>query len=110
MGFIDKEKLLKDLAEKFEGKYFEDVFDIYTQIKNFIEGYEESEEEKVNLKDYVFDMINFYDEEYAIEQGITELNNEDVNNIVFEILQHDQLRQIVQNEIEMYSGYKKHTK
>lgn len=68
------------------------------------------EEEKVNLKDYIFDIINCYDEEYAIEQGITELDDEDINNIIFEILQDDQLRQIVQNEIEMYASYKKYTK
>lgn len=68
------------------------------------------EEEKVNLKDYIIDIISCYDEEYAKKQGIIELDDEDINNIVFEILQDDQLRQIVQNEIEMYASYKKHTK
>lgn len=65
------------------------------------------EEEKVNLKDYIFDIINSYDSDYAIEQGITNLDDEDINNIIFEILQDDQLRQIVQNEIEMYASFKK---
>lgn len=68
------------------------------------------EEEKVNLKDYIIDTISCYDEEYAREQGIIELDDEDINNIIFEILQDDQLRQIVQNEIEMYASYKKYTK
>ena len=64
------------------------------------------EKEKVNLKDYIFDIINSYDSDYAIEQGITNLDDEDINNIIFEILQDDQLRQIVQNEIEIYASFK----
>ena len=39
------------------------------------------EEEKVNLKDYIYDRINEYDEEYAQEQGINNLDEEDINNI-----------------------------
>lgn len=63
-------------------------------------------EEKVNLKDYIFDIINSYDSDYAIEQGITNFDDEDINNIIYEILQDDQLRQIVQNEIEWYANFK----
>ena len=64
------------------------------------------EEEKVNLKDYIYDRINKYDEEYAQEQGINNLDEEDINNILANVLDNEYLRQIVQQEIEEYASYK----
>lgn len=64
------------------------------------------EEEKVNLKDYIYDRINEYDEEYAQEQGINNLDEEDINNILANVLDNEYLRQIVQQEIEEYASYK----
>lgn len=64
------------------------------------------EEEKVNLKDYIYDRISEYDEEYAQEQGINNLDEEDINNILANVLDNEYLRQIVQQEIEEYASYK----
>ena len=64
-------------------------------------------EDKINLKDYIYNIISEYDEEYANEQGINNLDDEDVYNIMSEILQDNQLREIVQNEIEIYANFKK---
>lgn len=64
------------------------------------------EEEKVNLKDYIYDRISEYDEEYAQEQGINNLDEEDINNILANVLDNEYLRQMVQQEIEEYASYK----
>lgn len=64
------------------------------------------EVEKVNLKDYIYDRISEYDEEYAQEQGINNLDEEDINNILANVLDNEYLRQIVQQEIEEYASYK----
>ena len=63
-------------------------------------------EDKINLKDYIYNIISEYDEEYANEQGINNFDDEDVYNIMSEVLQDNQLREIVQNEIEMYANFK----
>lgn len=64
------------------------------------------EVEKVNLKDYIYDRISEYDEEYAQEQGINNLDEEDINNILANVLDNEYLRQMVQQEIEEYASYK----
>ena len=63
-------------------------------------------EDKINLKDYIYNIISEYDEEYANERGIDTLDDEDVYNIMFEVFQDNQLREIVQNEIEIYANFK----
>ena len=63
-------------------------------------------EDKINLKDYIYNIISEYDEEYANEQGINNFDDEDVYNIMSEVLQDNQLREIVQNEIEIYANFK----
>lgn len=62
---------------------------------------------KVNLFDEVWNLISCYDEEYANEQGINLLNDEDVYNIVSNILDSDEMQNIIKEEIEDYAGYKK---
>lgn len=64
------------------------------------------DENKVNLYDTVWDTISSYDEEYAKEQGIDKLDDEDVYNIIAEILNNNQVKDIIREEIESYAGYK----
>lgn len=63
-------------------------------------------ESKVNLYDTVWDVISSYDEEYAQEQGIDKLDDEDVYNIIAEIIGNPDVQSIIREEIESYAGYK----
>ena len=65
------------------------------------------EEDKVNLYDTVWDQISCYDEEYAQEQGIDKLDDEDVYNIIAEIMSRPDVQDIIREEIEDYAGRKK---
>jgi hypothetical protein len=62
---------------------------------------------KVSLFDEVWNLISCYDEEYAHEQGIDILDNEDVYNIVSDILDNNEIQEIIMAEIESHAGYKK---
>lgn len=71
------------------------------------DGLNESvDESKVNLYDTVWDVISSYDEEYAQEQGIDKLDDEDVYNIIAEIIGNPDVQSIIREEIESYAGYK----
>ena len=65
------------------------------------------EEDKVNLYDTVWDQISCYDEEYAQEQGIDKLDDEDVYNIIAEIMSRPDVQDIIREEIEDYASRKK---
>lgn len=67
---------------------------------------ESVDENKVNLYDTVWDVISSYDEEYAQEQGIDKLDDEDVYNIIAEIIGNPDVQSIIREEIESYAGYK----
>lgn len=67
---------------------------------------ESVDESKVNLYDTVWDVISSYDEEYAQEQGIDKLDDEDVYNIISEIISNPDVQSIIREEIESYAGYK----
>lgn len=67
---------------------------------------ESVDESKVNLYDTVWDVISSYDEEYAQEQGIDKLDDEDVYNIIAEIIGNPDVQSIIREEIESYAGYK----
>lgn len=62
------------------------------------------EDDKVSLKSYIYDIINNYDEETAEQLELYNLDDEDINNIIFNIL--DNIRDIVQAEIEDYAYFK----
>lgn len=62
------------------------------------------EDDKVSLKSYIYDIINNYDEETAEQLELHNLDDEDINNIIFNIL--DNIRDIVQAEIEDYAYFK----
>ena len=68
---------------------------------------EDVDEDKVNLYDTVWDQISCYDEEYAQEQGIDKLDDEDVYNIIAEIMSRPDVQDIIREEIEDYAGRKK---
>lgn len=67
---------------------------------------EDVDEDKVNLYDTVWDQISCYDEEYAQEQGIDKLDDEDVYNIIAEIMSRPDVQDIIREEIEDYAGRK----
>mgnify|MGYP003503854591 CR=1 FL=1 len=58
------------------------------------------------MYDTVWDVISSYDEEYAQEQGIDKLDDEDVYNIIAEIIGNPDVQSIIREEIESYAGYK----
>lgn len=66
------------------------------------------DENKVNLFDYIQNRISCYDEEYAKEQGIDNLDDEDIYNIISEILNNQEIEDLIHNEIERYAGTKKY--
>ena len=57
-------------------------------------------------EDYVRYLIENYDEEYAKEQGIDKLNDEDIHNIILNILEGKEIDEIIKKEIEDYAGRK----
>lgn len=57
-------------------------------------------------EDYVRSLIENYDEEYAKEQGIDKLNDEDIHNIILNILEGKEIDEIIEREIEYYAGSK----
>lgn len=57
-------------------------------------------------EDYVRYLIENYDEEYAKEQGIDKLNDEDIHNIILNILEGKEIDEIIEKEIEDYAGRK----
>lgn len=57
-------------------------------------------------EDYVRYLIENYDEEYAKEQGIDKLNDEDIHNIILNILEGEEIDEIIKKEIEDYAGRK----
>lgn len=63
--------------------------------------------EKVNLFDFIQDRIGCYDEEYANELGIYDLDDEDINNIVAEVLNNQDIEDLIHEEIEQYCRFKK---
>lgn len=65
------------------------------------------DENEINLKNYILDLISCYDEEYAKEQGIDVLDDEDIDNIIFNILDNATIRLEIQQELEEYAGFKK---
>ena len=65
------------------------------------------ENEKVNLFDFVQDKISCYDEEYAKEIGLYNLDDEDINNIVAEILNNQSIEDLIHEEIEQYAQFKR---
>lgn len=67
---------------------------------------ESVDENKVNLYDTIWEYIGSYDEEYAQEQGIDKLDDEDVYNIIAEIISNPDVQSIIREEIESYAGYK----
>lgn len=67
-------------------------------------------EEKVNLFDFIQNRISCYDEEYANELGIydlDDLDDEDINNIVAEVLNNQDIEDLIHEEIEQYYRFKK---
>lgn len=67
---------------------------------------ESVDDNKVNLYDFVWEEINNYDEGYAEEIGINNLDDEDVYNIISEILNRPEVKNAVREEIEYYAGNK----
>lgn len=67
---------------------------------------ETEEETKVNLKDYIQMILECYDEDYAEEQGIDKLDDEDINNIIANILDNEEIDALIREEIEYYTSYK----
>ena len=63
--------------------------------------------EKVNLKDCIWEVISWYSEDFAEEMGIDKLDDEDINNILSEILSNDSLKHLIQEEVESYASLKK---
>lgn len=57
-------------------------------------------------EDYIWRLIENYDEEYAKEQGIDQLDDEDIRNIIFNILDNREVDRIIHEEIEDYAGRK----
>ena len=55
-------------------------------------------------EDYIRTLIENYDEEYAKEQGIDKLNDEDIHNIILNVLGSGEIDEIIQREIECYAG------
>lgn len=64
------------------------------------------EENKINLYDTIWEQINNYDEEYAEEIGLNKLNDEDVYNIIFNILDRGDIQSAIREEIEEYANMK----
>lgn len=77
-----------------------------TDFKESKKVTEDVDEDKVNLYDTVWDQISCYDEEYAQEQGIDKLDDEDVYNIIAEIMSRPDVQDIIREEIEDYAGRK----
>ena len=65
------------------------------------------ENNKVSLFDFIQDRIGCYDEEYANELGIYDLDDEDINNIVAEVLNNQDIGDLIHEEIEQYCRFKK---
>lgn len=59
-----------------------------------------------NLDDLIWDIISCYDEEYQKEIGMDKLDDEDIGNIMFYILDNNEIKSIVQQEIEEYCNRK----
>lgn len=62
--------------------------------------------EKINLFDTIYNYISCYDEEYAKEIGIDKLDDEDVYNIIFNVLDRNEIQDIIREEIEDYANRK----
>jgi hypothetical protein len=59
-----------------------------------------------NLDDLIWEIISCYDEEYQKELGMDKLDDEDIGNIMFYILDNNEIKSIVQQEIEEYCNRK----
>lgn len=60
-----------------------------------------------NLDDLIWEIISCHDEEYQKEIGMDKLDDEDIGNIMFYILDNNEIKSIVQQEIEWYCSRKK---
>lgn len=82
------------------------VFENLNSVNSKLYRETHNNNEKVNLFDTIWDYISCYDEEYAQEQGIDKLDDEDIYNIISNILDSADIQYIIREEIENYAGYK----
>lgn len=57
-------------------------------------------------EDYIYNIISEYDEDYQKEIGMNKLDDEDIRNIIFNILDNKEINRIIHEEIEEYCNFK----
>lgn len=57
-------------------------------------------------EDYIYNIISEYDEDYQKEIGMNKLDDEDIRNIIFNILDNKEVNRIIHEEIEEYCNIK----
>lgn len=57
-------------------------------------------------EDYIYNIISEYDEDYQKEIGMNKLDDEDIRNIIFNILDNKEVNRIIHEEIEEYCNFK----
>lgn len=57
-------------------------------------------------EDYIYNIISYYDEDYAKKIGLDKLDDEDIRNIIFNILDNKEIDRIIHEEIEEYANFK----
>jgi len=105
----DTNKIIKEISKQYtklcENQNTTNALDFIKEINQYlINTYKinNEEETKINLKDYVLNIISSYSEDYAQEYNMYDLDDEDINNIIFYILNNSTITKEIQEEIEDY--------